>query len=71
MLRHETRIALPAWIDAAVDSAKRCTSDDDKLTLAIRLAGLERRGIAVVRDVLRQQACEPLRRYRSAGGPVY
>jgi tRNA(Arg) A34 adenosine deaminase TadA len=188
MLRYETRIALPPWIDVAVDGATVCTSDDDKMALAIRLAGLnvehglggpfgaavfeqasgrlvavgvnrvlehrcsvahaemvaimlaqaslgchtlangparhyvlatsaqpcamcygalgwsgvsavligarredvesitgfdegplpaewlaglERRGIAVVRDVLRQQACEPLRRYRSAGGPVY
>jgi tRNA(Arg) A34 adenosine deaminase TadA len=33
--------------------------------------GLERRGIAVVRDVLREPACEPLHRYRAAGGPVY
>ncbi len=34
-------------------------------------AGLERRGIAIVRDVLRERACEPLRRYRNAGGLVY
>ena len=34
-------------------------------------AGLERRGIAVVRDLLRAEACEPLRRYRAAGGLVY
>lgn len=33
--------------------------------------GLERRGIAVVRDLLREEACEPLRRYRSVGGLVY
>lgn len=34
-------------------------------------AELERRGIAVVRDLLRAEACEPLRRYRAAGGLVY
>jgi tRNA(Arg) A34 adenosine deaminase TadA len=35
------------------------------------LGGLERRGIAVVRDLLREEACAPLRRYRDAGGRVY
>lgn len=34
-------------------------------------AGLEKRGIQVVRDLLRDQACEPLRRYRAAGGLIY
>jgi tRNA(Arg) A34 adenosine deaminase TadA len=32
---------------------------------------LEQRGIAVVRDLLREEACLPLRRYRDSGGPVY
>ena len=188
MFSRETRIALPPWIDAAVDGATVCASDDAKMALAVRLAtlnvehglggpfgaavfeqdsgrlvavgvnrvlahrcsvahaemvaimlaqatlgchtlavgpardyvlatsaqpcamcygalgwsgisrllvgarredvesitgfdegplpddwrgGLERRGIAVVRDVLREQACEPLHRYRTAGGLVY
>lgn len=35
------------------------------------VGGLERRGIAVVRDLLREEACAPLRRYRDAGGRVY
>jgi len=188
MFSRETRIALPAWIDTAVDGATVCSTDDAKMALAIRLAalnvehdrggpfgaavfeqdsgrlvavgvnrvlqhhcsvahaemvaimlaqatlgchtlaegparayvlatsaqpcamcygalgwsgisrlligarredvesitgfdegplptdwqkGLEQRGIAVVRDLLREQACEPLHRYRSVGGLVY
>ena len=188
MFSRETRIALPAWIDTAVDGATVCSTDDAKMALAIRLAalnvehdrggpfgaavfeqdsgrlvavgvnrvlqhhcsvahaemvaimlaqatlgchtlaegparayvlatsaqpcamcygalgwsgisrlligarredvesitgfdegplpddwvgGLERRGIAVVRDLLREEACAPLRRYRDAGGLVY
>jgi len=35
------------------------------------VGGLERRGITVVRDLLREEACAPLRRYRDAGGRVY
>jgi len=40
MFSHETRIALPPWIDAAIDGATICSRDDDKMALAIRLAAL-------------------------------
>jgi tRNA(Arg) A34 adenosine deaminase TadA len=40
MFSHETCIALPPWVDAAVDGAAICSQDDDKMALAIRLAAL-------------------------------
>lgn len=40
MFSHEIRIALPPWIDAAVDGATVCRDDEDKMALAIRLAAL-------------------------------
>ena len=32
---------------------------------------LERRGIAVTRDVMRERAAQVLRSYRDCGGPIY
>jgi hypothetical protein len=34
-------------------------------------AALRERGIAVRRDVLRDEACAVLRRYQETGGPLY
>ena len=35
------------------------------------VAALERRGIAVVRDVCRRDAADVLKAYRAAGSPIY
>jgi hypothetical protein len=32
---------------------------------------LERRGVTVVRDLCRDEACDVLRMYRDSGGPTY
>ena len=40
MFRHETCIALPSWIDDAVEAGGLCPSDGEKMALAVRLAAL-------------------------------
>jgi tRNA(Arg) A34 adenosine deaminase TadA len=58
-------------IGARREDVESITGFDEGPLPADWQAGLERRGIEVVRDVLREQARAPLRRYRAAGGLVY
>lgn len=58
-------------IGARSEDVESLTEFDEGPLPADWTGELERRGIAVVRDVLRDRACEVLRAYGQQGGPSY
>ena len=58
-------------IGARSEDVEALTEFDEGPLPADWVGELERRGIAVVRDVLRDDACDALREYSSSGGERY
>lgn len=60
-----------ALVCGARDEDARAVGFDEGPKPADWVAQLERRGITVTRDVLRDEACDVLRLYREQGGVIY